>query len=203
MFSWRFLLLTLLVLTFGCQRLEIESVTTDAQSSEPLTVAIAKQWFEANQLGTQANSRQGGNGNIRRQLKKETNWKDAYSLNTVVGAAVVVPLKWEQNLMARVNLTSNSTNKLPEDSRFGLDYLSYALIYKDKKNKETIELVTANPDADWAKKPNTAFSGVTIVEDWKGNFLRGHKYKEGNVVADVMMDDPAKKGGRLCDEVVA
>ncbi|CCG98749.1 hypothetical protein FAES_0738 [Fibrella aestuarina BUZ 2] len=197
--SMKLLILAILLIAFGCQPNEIDSVSESDVGT--LTITSAKKWFDANYVesGLTINGRQAGVGNTRKELKKQTRWNDAYTVPTAMGDAVVVPLTWEQNLLPRFRKGGGSTGTLSkEDSRLGLDHLSYAMIYKDKKKKETLELVTAVPDAEWANKPTTAFSGITFVEDWKGNFLRGYEYKAGKVVGEISPTSNGKKNGRLC-----
>lgn len=61
-----------------------------------------------------------------------------------------------------------------------LSQMTYAMFYTDAENKWHAELVTSLPDQDYLMntecKPE--FSGLVLVEDWAGDFIKGFIYKD-------------------------
>jgi hypothetical protein len=76
------------------------------------------------------------------------------------------------------------------NSSIALSDLSYMLFYVDYSGKMQAELVTALPDETYttSTNENQPFSGVVLVEDWHGNYLKGFLHKE-NLVTPVNLSD--------------
>jgi len=177
----------------SCQKIEVDSI----DSASTLTVAKAKSWFEETYKN---NSLSGSRGkeNLRELLKKNPDWLDAYEMKVSIGESIVVPLKWEANWMPRYTEVESNSALVKGDRKLGLNHLTYLQVYRDSKGKFISDLVTAIPDARWASNPTQAFSGVILVERWNGQFQRGYKYQNGQVIGNVSTEESKNNNGRVC-----
>lgn len=109
---------------------------------------------------------------LRKKTKKTLHWDKAFIRELSFGTGVVVPLTYEKELYIR-----------KVNSSIALSDLSYMLFYVDNKGKMQAELVTALPDETYTNSTyeNQPFSGVVLVEDWHGNFLKGFLHQEEHI----------------------
>ena len=70
-------------------------------------------------------------------------------------------------------------------------------IFTDEKGKLQYELIKYIPDIKIKiqQDPNK-FTGLTIVSDWNGKFIKGYKVKDGNIISNVYTNE-SKKNGRV------
>ncbi|MDX2302985.1 MAG: hypothetical protein NW226_09295 [Microscillaceae bacterium] len=123
---------------------------------------------------------------LRRRLLKEAQWNKAYTQEFSFGKGVLVPIRYGENLSGQRSSAHS----------FSLQEYTRLLFYKDGKGKEHLELVIAIPDETYLSDTTKAFSGDILVEDWKGNFLKGYRfYPDGHV-------DPLEEGSTQKREAV-
>ncbi len=105
---------------------------------------------------------------FRGALEKVVRWESARKINLSVGVAVVVPLEFKQDMYVKQDENG------PE---IDIEYTTYLLIYKGVDQMMHSEMVTSIPDKSYIEAAGEApkFTGLIIVEDWQGNFLKGYK----------------------------
>lgn len=152
------------------------------RKDEPITkhqapesfIEESKNYFEANIANTD-----NGKGasilkkgkNLRQFASKKPLWNEAHIKKISIGDAVVIPLSY--------NNATIYTKAGSKKQALSLNNLSYLMIYKNKLNKLTAELVTWLPDDEWwdnRKNKDRPFTGKVIVENWRGDFIKGYQY---------------------------
>lgn len=125
---------------------------------------------------------------LRQLLGRKPLWNEAYIKEISTGKAVIVPLHFSKSMYTKAGKKKQAV---------ALDNLSYLMIYKNKSKKMTAELVTWTPDNAWwdnRKDKNRKFTGKVIVEDWKGDFIKGYKYSKGGEITPIKPSGPQSKG---------
>lgn len=162
------------LLLFSCSK-EAENVTPKTQDNS--LIKNAMNHFKENILTNTAfeAQTQSANQNERRQhLIKNADWSNAKTVKLSIGEAVQVPLTFSKELYAQVK---NSQSKL------ALSSVSYLLLYRNTRGWQT-EVVTRLPDADYLENKTIVkpFTGIVLVEDWLGNFIRGYQYGNNGTI---------------------
>ncbi|MHA4811895.1 hypothetical protein ACX0G9_27615 [Flavitalea flava] len=101
--------------------------------------------------------------NTRQAAEKTEIWEEAAIIDWQKGKAVLVPVKYGQDLVVKTEWGG--------DNFFHLNNLAHLLIYWDAEKTGHAELVTTFPDKAFLGSDQRNFSGVTFVEDWSGNLL--------------------------------
>jgi hypothetical protein len=100
-----------------------------------------------------------------------------------MGNVVSVPIKFQGNWQTR-NSASENNFQIPADK------LSSLLVYTDKAGKHHVEVLTSIPDNNYSSESNVPFSGLEIVQDWQGNYLKGFKL-DSDKIYSFSFDDSA------------
>lgn len=145
-----------------------------ATTDEKKLILDAKMYFESEIVSLQNETK--GEKNYRASLEKNPDWNSARVKQLSVGEAVVVPLTFSENLYVK---------RGDNESALSINDISYLLLYKGMDKEMHTEVVISVPDIDYmnssgSKKP---FSGTVIVEDWKGDFVKGYKYADREIRA--------------------
>ncbi|RIJ33449.1 hypothetical protein [Pontibacter oryzae] len=171
------ILLAVLVLLFACAK-EAENIVPNG-APDVLLVQTAKQNFDEmllnwKQLPDTVSQMSTSNDNPRHHLAKAVDWQKAEVKQLTIGEAVVVPLKYSKELFAKFR-GSNTT--------FALNNAAYMMLYKHKSGEWRTEVITVVADEDFLNgaKGKQPFSGIVVVEDWNGKFIRGFKYSGGRI----------------------
>lgn len=110
----------------------------------------------------------------RHKLLKMAGWRQAYHKNLSMGSALVVPVKFEQEIYYKPSAESKTT--IP------ISALTHLLFYKDKQKAMHMEVVTSLPGLDKSDNvPGQKFKGRVIVEDWRGEYITGFKFERGKM----------------------
>jgi hypothetical protein len=115
-----------------------------------------------------------GSANPRISCLKVPLWDSAYTIPTVIGEAVVVPVRFNKSLHIRTNI---SGLKL-----FDLNELTRLVIYQDAGHRYHAEIVTSFPDSVAVKGGGSPFTGILFVEDWMGQRLHQFKFNEDGTI---------------------
>jgi hypothetical protein len=175
--------LCLLLFLFSCSTDDFteNKVANENCISDIQLIFEAQTFFEKAVINSVDTIIQKGNNKEepRKKNKKNLQWDKAFIRELSFGTGVVVPLTYEKELYIR-----------KANSSIALSDLSYMLFYVDYNGKMQAELVTALPDETYttSDNENQAFSGVVLVEDWHGNYLKGFMHKE-NQVTPVNLSD--------------
>jgi hypothetical protein len=106
-----------------------------------------------------------------KKFPKSIDWQKAVCVTGSVGKIVVLPIESPDTIAVKVGEYDLPLNKLRR-----------LFIYTDKKGVKHMEVVTRIPDQEYLKSPNgSKFSGSVVVEDWKGDFIKGYSYRNGEV----------------------
>ncbi len=161
---------SLLLFVGSCQNLE--SIEPEKELEQ--MVSDAKYFFE-NEVDESYNSTKARNSGIvktRKNIRKELQWDKAHIKELSFADALIIPVKYDEELY------------IPKgNSSLSISQLTYIIIYKNEKGKFNIEIVTTIPDEEYLTSSETEplFTGLVLVEDWKGNFIRGFIHKDGHV----------------------
>ncbi len=154
-----------------------KNITTEEQQ----LIANAKTYFENNVHGTNVGKQLSdvtdtlpGQFNPVKSLLKNADWDDAYTIKLSIGKIVVVPIQFKDSLYLRVDNNDNAT-QLP------INNLSKLIVYTDSAKQIHAEVVTGFPDTSFINNPSGTFTGIALVQDWQGNFLRGYSYENGQI----------------------
>lgn len=127
--------------------------------------------------------------NLRQFASKNPLWNEAFIKKISVGNAVVIPLSY--------NDATIYTKAGSQKQALSLNNISYLMIYKNKQKRLTAEMVTWIPDDEWWDNRNIKerpFTGKVIVEDWKGNFIKGYRYKTDGTIEFIKSTKPKSDG---------
>jgi hypothetical protein len=109
------------------------------------------------------------NGNYRKFLPRELDWSDAKVVQLSSGDAVTIPIKFAEPYYVKAG----------EDGRsIPIKNLTYLQIRTDLNNGKVVEIVTYIPGNLGDDK-----NGLSIIEDWSGDFKKAYRYKNGQPVA--------------------
>jgi hypothetical protein len=108
------------------------------------------------------------NVSIRGQLVKTALWDRARVVSLSVGPAVVVPLIFDSSMYAEV----------PESGwKIAINEATYLMVYKGSDQTMHSEIVTTLPDKAYVESTTRdVFTGTSVIEDWRGNFIKGYRY---------------------------
>lgn len=110
----------------------------------------------------------------RQQVNKTPLWDKAFIINDKVkGDIVTVPIQYEKSLHFKTNFGNENTLSLANQSNL--------LIYKDISGKYSAVVSITLPDKTQQNIKSKAFSGYVLEEDWAGNTLSMHLYKNQKV----------------------
>ncbi|MBB6609427.1 hypothetical protein H7F15_00105 [Pontibacter sp. Tf4] len=176
--------LCLALLLFSCSK-DAENIAPAAQDNS--LISNAMEHFNTSVLtGTavEAQTQSANSNNYRHNIIKNAEWSNAKTVQLSIGEAVQVPLSFSKELYAQVK---NSPNKL------ALSSLSYLLMYRNTRGWQT-EVVHRLPDAAYLANTaiNKSFTGMVLVENWQGNFIRGYSYDGNGTVKKLLA--PRVKG---------
>ncbi len=87
---------------------------------------------------------------------------------------VVVPIIYSNSIQAKIQNIDTGIS-------INISNLSKLILYTDSLQNYHAELVSTTPDQDYINNVNGNFSGTVIIQNWNGDFLRGYKYKDGNI----------------------
>lgn len=157
-------------------------------SPDALLIQQAHQYFSDSVLSVRP-ALAGGSGNPRLSCPRVPQWDSAYTIPTVIGKAVVVPVRYSKSLHVR---TSFSGLKL-----FDLNELTRLVIYQDDGHRYHAEMVTSFPDSVALRGGGSPFTGILFVEDWMGQRLHQFKYNtDGTILrGDVPQGQVGKREG--------
>jgi uncharacterized membrane protein YgcG len=150
--------------------------TSSVINTDGKLILDAQKYFEAEVLPL--NSQVSNNANLRRSyrgsLSKNVKWNNASTKSLTVGTGVVVPITFSEPLYAK---RGDNTSAL------SINNTTYLLIYTGTDKLMHAEMVTSLPDENYLSNSRSkkSFSGIAIVEDWQGNFLKGYHYLNGAI----------------------
>lgn len=177
--------LILLVISFlsSCEE-ELSEVPFDNEIEE------AREFFEENvdqSIDPGSRSRKS-----RRNIRKNLDWDNAWIKREPNKVSVIVPLDYDESLYTHKN-----------GGVFNLSDWTYAMIIKEKGQKRQALIVTSMPDQDFLNSDSESpldFSGLVLVEDWKGNLLKALQHKDGEIrevtSLEVTEEEVEESGGR-------
>ncbi|ASZ10842.1 hypothetical protein KTO58_21255 [Chitinophaga pendula] len=135
------------------------------QNKTALTIDEAKQYFKAG-----INSKVSPESTPLTYFEKEPSWDRAYTKHTNIGNVVAVPLNF-------TNSDYFSTNKL--NTKTALSDYSYLLISKDAIGQIHNEVVLVLPSDKYLDNNDKHFSGVILIQEWRGKIIRGYRFNDG------------------------
>ena len=172
------IVLLLLIIISACRK-EVDNNTVDPSS----LIDRSRTYFER-EVATKEDNRQmaaqNSKKNNRQLMMKSAVWKDAFIKKISIGEAVIVPLKYKQDLFTEIN---GAKEVLP------LSKISYLIIYTDRQRVMKSEVVTWVPNSDyWQAKERwkKPFQGVIFVEDWFGNKIKGLSYNSNGSITNLI-----------------
>lgn len=181
--SWSLLLSLLLVIS--CSREELSTLPVSV--NEPFTIQKAKNWTET---FVQADSN-------RNQLYsgRKLTWKQAIVKHTPQGIAYVqVPMEEEPN--------SKRVIYDPTTKDYVLAPKLQLLIYNYPNTKIESVVMELVPTGEYAgsRQGFTAdqdFSGLQILRNWKGQFIKGNKFDTGRIINKLSLVNSSNSKARL------
>ncbi|GCC50823.1 hypothetical protein SanaruYs_10410 [Chryseotalea sanaruensis] len=133
-------------------------------------ISEARSFFESELEQQQENNKHQARG-FRKKIIKNPQWHKANVRQLSFGEAVIVPVKFEKELYIPKGKTS-----------IALSDLTYLIFNKNEGGKIKVDIVTSIPDSTYLNAiGDVAFSGVVLVEDWNGDFVKGFIHKNGEV----------------------
>lgn len=125
----------------------------------------------------------------RKSIRKHLMWDEAYFKQLSVGFGIVIPLSYDKEYYV-----------LKGKTKFSLSQLSYVLMYWDECKNWKVELVTTLPNQTFSESSNEnqTFSGLVIIEDWGGNFIKGYQYKD-NQIFNFIIEESRTKAEDDCE----
>jgi hypothetical protein len=163
------IVLASLLIYFSCQKTsEKNNVNSNVKSDNDL-VMEAKNYFNGN-VKSQENTVANKTNHIS-SLAKELRWDKAGVIQLSKFKGVVIPVYFTNNWNSKSNLTNSST-------RTPINSISKLLIYSDQAGIYHAEVISAYPDSDFVQTASRSFTGITMIQDWNGGFLKGYKYEK-------------------------
>jgi hypothetical protein len=185
------IVLASLLIYFSCQKSSDSPGGTLKTKSDNDLVMAAKKYFNENvkiqgNTGEGAENVPGGSNKINHvsSLAKELRWDRAGVIQMSKLKGVVIPLHFAEGWSSQSNLV-NASNRTPINS------ISKLLIYADQAGIYHAEVISAYPDSNFVKSPSASFTGISLIQDWNGKFLKGYKYEKGNTWQMSMDNAPA------------
>jgi hypothetical protein len=174
------LLAVIIITYFACSK--TQNSTSKSNPQDKSLIEEARTFF-LNDSRTNASTGQvsvNNNSTVRpdllRNFNKRANWNQANVLNMPNrGPVVVVPIQFEGNISARPSFDNNSV-RIPANS------LASLVVFKDSANN--LHALVASYYGDSAYlfgKPGDKFTGVALIQDWSGNFVRGFKLTRDSI----------------------
>ena len=156
----------------ACQKSEEEAPNSAPDKTQLVAEAqnyLQEQtsWQPGQNLGMgTANS--GNNQNKgRKALSKYLNWQQAGLQQFSFGLGLVVPVDYPEGYQV---LGDKGYSR-------SLSQLSYAVVKPQSNGSYALQVVTTLPDQQYlASEVPKVFTGTVLVEDWKGNYLKGFRY---------------------------
>lgn len=121
-----------------------------------------------------------------RNLAKELRWDKAAIVQLSNCKAVLVPIFFSTAWNSRSNLTDTSIT-IPINS------ISKLLIYKNQEGLYQSEVVSAYPDSNFVRFASKTFSGITMIQNWNGDFLNGFKFDNEKTWKLSLLDSSAQE----------
>jgi len=186
----KIILFCFLVLLFSCSKKElIETEITDETclSDDEFNnefIMQAQVFFEnevKNSVDTCTNK--GNESSARKLIEKNLLWEQAYVKELSFGTGIVIPVKYETELYVPKGSSSVT-----------LSQLTYVLIYLNHQGKMKAELVSTLPDEAYCSSDSSdlPFTGLVMVEDWHGNYIKGFWHNEGQIKNIKLKDSNSK-----------
>jgi len=175
----KIILFCFLVLLFSCSKEELveteitdETCLSDDEFNNEF-IMQAQVFFEnevKNSVDTCTNK--GNESSARKLIEKNLLWEQAYVKELSFGTGIVIPVKYETELYVPKGSSSVT-----------LSQLTYVLIYLNHQGKMKAELVSTLPDEAYCSSDSSdlPFTGLVMVEDWHGNYIKGFWHKEGQI----------------------
>ncbi len=147
---------------------------------EKISINEAKEHFSIHS-SIQGTEQAASEKSKRQSLAKHANWDHAFYQNLSTGSALIVPVKFDEEMYYKPN----------QDINIPASALTYLLFYKDGKKETHMEVITSVPSFDKTDTiPNQIFKGTILVENWTGEFIKGFILKNGK---RYKMDKPSKR----------
>jgi hypothetical protein len=160
-------------------------------TADEILVAEAMSHFSSvsnNQLVENKNARLKGD---RHALLKSAVWKSAYYQNLSFGKALIVPVRFDQELFYKPDAN---------DLKLPISGLTFLLFYKSELKKINMEVITCLPTFDIADSvQNQAFKGNVLVENWSGELLTGYIFSDGKTYKTLPTSQKSKNGRMVAE----
>ena len=149
-----------------------------------MQIVEARSFFESSVENLESIKVKNGRQFLRHSIDKYIFWDEAYFRYIDTLTTIIIPIYYESDLYIK---------KL--DDRIDLSSLSYAIFYQDKNSKWHAETVITLPDEQFLTDSleNPPFTGLVIVEDWQGGFLKGFSYNNSEVRDFSLKQDQTKR----------
>ena len=191
------------VIYWACKKDSNNSSGNNLTSAQQQLIANAKTYFENNVRLKVGNDKAcnryhtagGAQFNAVKSLIKNAVWSAAYVQTISIGKIVVVPIHFSSSLYVYTNYT-DSTLRLP------INKLSRLIVYSDSLKQLHAEVVTEFPDDNFIKNSTSSFSGIALVQDWQGNYLRGYQYSASGI-KKLVFSSAANAGDKTTNSAVA
>lgn len=184
-----YLLVSVSLLSFlnSCQNLEIIEPENELEQM----VSEAKYFFEKEVVinSSISNARNSDRARTRKNLRKELQWDKAHIKELSFATALIIPVEYDEELY------------IPKGNSFlSINQLTYIIIYKGDNGKFNIETVTTVPDEQYLTSSDVSqpFSGLVLVENWDGDFIKGFIYRAGTVEdIELIEEDGSSSSSRV------
>lgn len=184
-------LIATIVTIIGVNSCSKDEPINKQQTPESL-IEESKSYFETN-VAVAGNEKQTSfskkSRNLRQFASKKPLWNEAYIKKISVGDAVVIPLAYNSTIYTKAGKNKQALS---------LNNLSYLMIYNTNHGGLTAELVTWVPDDEWwdGRKEKKPFTGKVIVENWRGDFVKGYKYNKNGKIEAIKSIEHKSKGNK-------
>ncbi|MES2372231.1 MAG: hypothetical protein V4557_06605 [Bacteroidota bacterium] len=155
---------------WGCKK--NSNTLNDANSK---LIEEAKYFFTSQIIANSVvlNAEEGKHLGFRQMLKKTPMWDNAIADKMSMGDGLIIPIKLDSVFYSISNFGGQ---KQSLENRIKL------FMYKDIQGKFKTELVSSFPDQDFVIGKSQKFTGIILVEDWNGNFIKGYKYEKNKIL---------------------
>ncbi len=191
-------------LLYSCQQdaaLPTQSTKVEPQElgsgNQNLEVEEAKKWFNSQaNLRTKSTAKTG---------KQEFLWDNAFKI--IKGSkGVAVPLSFEITQKPRLRGNSLLLNEPKNDQdNIENDQLATLFISKDDKGNiksEIVSLIPENYFYDSKQRRAKKYSGLVIINDMDGNFIKGSKVKDGEIIGNIRIGGNEPSNGRVKNQYI-
>ena len=151
---------------FGCQKIDLK----DPQQSKTLNIEEAKTFFYSNvnpASDSILKSNEKSNQNPRSRIVHVPLWDKAISFKFSFGDALIIPVHFDSIQEIQTTFSGKKS--------FMANDLTQLVIYKDSTKQYHADMVTFMPDENYIPIKGSPFTGIVIIEDWQGNFLKSYK----------------------------